>query len=33
MNSEILYSKPTSWKSVNAKSDESRDLDFIFEDA
>jgi|688.fasta_scaffold1158376_1 hypothetical protein len=33
MNSEILYSKPSSWKSVNAKSDESRDLDFIFEDA
>ena len=32
-NSEILYSKPYTWASLNAKSEESSDIDFIFEDA
>ena len=31
--SEILYSKPTTWKSQNEVSNETRDLNYIFEDA
>jgi hypothetical protein len=32
-NSEILYSKPTTWKAMNANSEEATNLDFLFEDA